>query len=61
MASRYADLGYILESGRVVMDGTAEDLSQNQDIREFYLGMTGGERESFRDVRSCQRRERRLS
>ena len=61
MALRYADFGYILESGRIVMDGTADELSQNQDVREFYLGMTGGERKSFRDVRSYRRRKRWLS
>ena len=61
MALRYADFGYILESGRVVMDGTAEELSQNQDVREFYLGMTGAERKNFRDVRSYRRRKRWLS
>ncbi len=61
MALRYADFGYILESGRVVMDGTAKELSQNQDVREFYLGMTGAERKSFRDVRSYRRRKRWLS
>ena len=61
MALRYADFGYILESGRVVMDGTAKELSQNQDVREFYLGMTGAERKNFRDVRSYRRRKRWLS
>ena len=61
MALRYADFGYILESGRIVMDGTADELSLNQDVREFYLGMTGGERKSFRDVRSYRRRKRWLS
>ena len=61
MALRYADFGYILESGRVVMDGTADELSQNQDVREFYLGMSGAERKSFRDVRSYRRRKRWLS
>ncbi len=61
MALRYSDFGYILESGRVVMDGTAEELSRNQDVREFYLGMTGAERKSFREVRSYRRRKRWLS
>ena len=61
MALRYADFGYILESGRVVMDGTAKELSQNQDVREFYLGMTGAERKNFREVRSYRRRKRWLS
>ena len=61
MALRYSDFGYILESGRVVMDGTVAELSQNQDVREFYLGMSGAERKSFRDVRSYRRRKRWLS
>jgi len=61
MALRYADYGYILENGRVVMDGTAEDLRSNEDVKEFYLGMGGGERKSFRDVKSYKRRKRWLS
>ena len=61
MALRYADYGYILESGRVVMDGSARDLGRNQDVREFYLGMSEGERKSFRDVRSYRRRKRWLN
>lgn len=61
MALRYADYGYILESGRVVMDGTAESLSNNEDVKEFYLGMGGAERKSFRDVKSYKRRKRWLA
>jgi branched-chain amino acid transport system ATP-binding protein len=63
MALRYADYGYILESGRVVMDGAAASLRENEDVREFYLG-TGsgsGERKSYRDVKSYKRRKRWLS
>ena len=41
MALRYADFGYILENGRVVMDGPAEDLGSNEDVKEFYLGLSG--------------------
>ena len=48
MALKYADYGYIMESGRVVMDGAASDLASNEDVKEFYLGMGGGERKSFR-------------
>lgn len=58
MALRYAHEGYILESGRVVMDGPAEDLRQNPDVQEFYLGMSDTGRKSYRDVRSYRRRKR---
>jgi branched-chain amino acid transport system ATP-binding protein len=61
MALRYADYGYILESGRVVMDGSAADLRSNEDVKEFYLGVGGGERKSFRDVKSYKRRKRWLA
>jgi branched-chain amino acid transport system ATP-binding protein len=61
MALRYADHGYILESGRIVMDGAAKDLRENEDVKEFYLGMGGGDRASFRDVKSYKRRKRWLS
>ncbi len=50
MALRYADYGYIMESGRIVMDGAAADLASNEDVKEFYLGMGGGERKSFKVV-----------
>ncbi len=60
MALRYADFGYIMESGRIVMDGVAEDLRTNEDVKEFYLGMGGGERKSFKDVKSYKRRKRWL-
>ena len=61
MALRYADVGYILENGRVVMEGAAKDLRQNEDVKEFYLGVGGGDRKSFRDVKSYKRRKRWLS
>jgi branched-chain amino acid transport system ATP-binding protein len=61
MALRYADYGYIMESGRVVMDGIASELANNEDVKEFYLGMGGGERKSFKDVKSYKRRKRWLA
>ena len=61
MALKYADYGYIMESGRVVMDGIASDLANNEDVREFYLGVGGGERKSFKDVKSYKRRKRWLA
>ncbi|OIQ27292.1 MAG: ABC transporter ATP-binding protein [Alphaproteobacteria bacterium MedPE-SWcel] len=61
VALRYAHYGYILESGRVVMDGPAADLRENPDVKEFYLGMSDEGRRSFRDVRSYRRRKRWLS
>src|SRR5678809_1561701 len=51
MALRYADYGYILENGRVVMDGEAKSLRENEDVKEFYLGFSAGGRRSFRDVK----------
>ena len=61
VALRFAHYGYILESGRVVMDGPAGALRENPDVKEFYLGMAEGGRKSFRDVRSYRRRKRWLS
>ena len=61
MALKYADYGYIMESGRVVMDGKASDLASNEDVKEFYLGVGGGERKSFKDVKSYKRRKRWLA
>ena len=61
MALRYADFGYILESGRVVMDGPAAALRENEDVKEFYLGTGGEGRKSFRDVKSYKRRKRWLA
>jgi branched-chain amino acid transport system ATP-binding protein len=61
VALRFAHYGYILESGRVVMDGPAADLRENQDVKEFYRGLSDEGRKSFRDVRSYRRRKRWLS
>jgi len=61
MALRYADYGYILESGRVVMDGEAKDLAENEDVKEFYLGVAGESRKSFRAVKHYKRRKRWLA
>ena len=61
VALRYAHYGYILESGRVVMDGEAGALRENPDVKEFYLGMSDEGRKSFRDVRSYRRRKRWLA
>jgi branched-chain amino acid transport system ATP-binding protein len=61
MALKYATYGYILENGRVVMDGEAKSLRENEDVREFYLGIGGGDRRSFRDVKSYKRRKRWLA
>src|SRR6202521_2474857 len=61
MALKYARYGYILENGRVVMDGDAKDLRDNEDIKEFYLGIAEGKRKSFRDVKSYKRRKRWLA
>jgi len=60
IALRYADYGYILENGRVVMDGEGQSLAQNEDVKEFYLGFSSGSRKSFRDVKSYRRRKRWL-
>ncbi len=61
IALRYADYGYILESGRVMMDGTAEDLANNEDVKEFYLGLDSGNRKSFKDTKFYRRRKRWLA
>jgi len=61
VALRFAHYGYILESGRVVMDGPADELRENPDVKEFYLGVSEEGRKSFRDVRSYRRRKRWLS
>ena len=61
VALRYAKYGYILENGRVVMDGTAQELAENEDVKEFYLGIASGERKSFRDVKHYKRRKRWLA
>ncbi len=61
IALRYAGFGYILENGRVVLDGAADALRGNEDVREFYLGVGGADRRSFRDVKSYRRRKRWLA
>ncbi|NYT37535.1 ABC transporter ATP-binding protein [Allopusillimonas soli] len=61
IALRYADYGYILENGRVMMDGEASSLAQNEDVKEFYLGVSGGGRKSFRDTKFYRRRKRWLA
>jgi len=61
MALKYATYGYILENGRVVMDGAAQELRENEDVKEFYLGIGGGDRKSFRNVKSYKRRKRWLA
>jgi branched-chain amino acid transport system ATP-binding protein len=60
MALRYAHYGYILENGRVVLDGDAAQLRENEDVKEFYLGIGGEGRRSFRDVKHYRRRKRWL-
>ncbi len=61
MALKYARYGYILENGRVVMDGEAKALRENEDVKEFYLGVAEGKRRSFRDVKHYKRRKRWLA
>jgi branched-chain amino acid transport system ATP-binding protein len=61
IALRYATYGYILESGRVVMDGDAKELRENEDVKEFYLGVSGEGRKSFRNVKHYKRRKRWLA
>jgi branched-chain amino acid transport system ATP-binding protein len=62
VALRYAQYGYVMETGRIVLDGDARMISDNEDIKEFYLGLTGvGQRKSYRDVKHYRRRKRWLS
>ena len=61
VALRHASYGYILENGRVVMDGHAADLANNEDVKEFYLGLSTAGRRSFRDVKHYRRRKRWLA
>jgi branched-chain amino acid transport system ATP-binding protein len=61
IALRHADYGYILENGRVVMNGPAADLAGNEDVKEFYLGISGAGRKSFRDAKHYRRRKRWLA
>jgi branched-chain amino acid transport system ATP-binding protein len=61
MALKYARYGYILENGRIVMDGDAKALRENEDVKEFYLGIAEGKRKSFRDAKHYKRRKRWLA
>ncbi|MCK9984010.1 MAG: branched-chain amino acid transport system ATP-binding protein [Azoarcus sp.] len=61
VALRYSDFGYIVENGRIVMEGEAKSLADNEDVKEFYLGISGEGRKSFRDVKHYRRRKRWLS
>jgi len=61
IALRYADYGYILENGRVVLDGDAATLRENEDVKEFYLGLSETGRKSYRDVKHYRRRKRWLA
>src|SRR2546423_27769 len=61
LALRYARHGYILENGRVVLDGEAQTLRENEDVREFYLGVAEGKRKSFREGKHYRRRKRWLA
>jgi len=62
MALRFADYAYVMENGRVVLDGDRKMISENEDIKEFYLGLSGvGQRKSYRDVKHYKRRKRWLS
>jgi branched-chain amino acid transport system ATP-binding protein len=61
IALKYATYGYILETGRIVLDGEAAALRDNQDVKEFYLGLAGPERRSFRNVKHYKRRKRWLA
>jgi branched-chain amino acid transport system ATP-binding protein len=60
VALQYAEYAYILENGRVVMEGTAESMRDNEDVKEFYLGISGEGRQSFKDVKQYRRRKRWL-
>ena len=61
IALRYADYGYVLENGRVVMDGAAKELRANEDVKEFYLGLSASGRRSYREVKHYRRRKRWLA
>ena len=59
-ALKVADYGYIMESGKVVLDGTSDELLNNEDVKEFYLGGGSEERKSFKNIKSYKRRKRWL-
>jgi branched-chain amino acid transport system ATP-binding protein len=61
VALRFADFGYILENGRVVLEGSASSLASNEDVKEFYLGISSGARRSFRETKHYRRRKRWLA
>jgi branched-chain amino acid transport system ATP-binding protein len=61
LALKYSGYGYVLENGRIVLDGTAAALSENEDVKEFYLGVAEGKRKSFRDGKHYKRRKRWLA
>ena len=61
IALRFADYGYILENGRIVLDGAAAQLRANEDVKEFYLGLSGSDRKSYREVKHYKRRKRWLA
>jgi branched-chain amino acid transport system ATP-binding protein len=61
IALRFSDFGYIMENGRVVMEGNAKELSENEDVKEFYLGISKEGKKSFRDVKNYRRRKRWLT
>jgi branched-chain amino acid transport system ATP-binding protein len=61
VALRFADFGYILENGRVVLEGSASGLASNEDVKEFYLGISSGGRRSFRETKHYRRRKRWLA
>jgi branched-chain amino acid transport system ATP-binding protein len=62
IALRFADYAYVMENGRIVLDGDRKTISENEDIKEFYLGLSGvGQRKSYRDVKHYKRRKRWLS
>jgi len=61
VALKYATYGYILENGRVVLDGAAKSLRENEDVKEFYLGLSTSGRKSYRDVKHYKRRKRWLA
>jgi ABC-type branched-chain amino acid transport systems, ATPase component len=61
VALKYAQYGYILENGRVVMDGEAKELRENEDVKEFYLGVSSAGKKNYRDTKNYKRRKRWLS
>jgi len=61
MALRFANFGYVLENGRIVIEGSAAELSENEDVKEFYLGISSGHAKSFRNVKHYRRRKRWLA